>query len=128
MVLYRGYSTVNRDFGPYRITDNDLIIQDLLNNFNIRRGEKLMNPEFGCIIWDRLFEPLTIGLKDEILTNIQNIINNDPRLNVVSGATLQESPDGHGLIVVCSLAFNNSDQVTTLQIKFDSQAQRLYLL
>lgn len=128
MALYRGYSSVNRDFGPYGISDNDLIIQDLLNNFNIRKGEKLMNPEFGCIIWDRMFDPLTTGLKDEILTNIQNIISNDPRLNVVSGATIQESPDGHGLILVCTLSFANTDQTTTLTLKFDSQAHRLFVL
>lgn len=128
MALYRGFSSVNRDFGPYRLSDNDLIIQDLLNNLNIRKGEKLMNPEFGCIVWDRLFDPLTAALKEEILANMQTIINNDPRLKAVSGVTVQESPDGHGLLMIFSLAFNNTNQAATLKVKFDSQVKKLFVL
>ena len=33
---------------------------------HIRKGEKLENPEFGTIIWDCLFEPLTEDLRETI--------------------------------------------------------------
>ena len=57
-IIYKGFSTYNRN-KKFSITDLDLIKQDLFNHFNIRRGEKLMNPNFGTIVWDLLFEPLT---------------------------------------------------------------------
>lgn len=128
MTLYRGFSTVNRDFGPYGLADNDLIVQDFLNNLNIRKGEKLMNPDFGCIIWDRIFDPLTPALKNEIIKNIQDIISYDPRLSTVSSTTIQESPDGQGLVLNFTLQFAGTNQVSTLNIRFDSQFNRLFVL
>jgi len=128
MTLYRGFSTVNRDFGPYGLADNDLIVQDFLNNLNIRKGEKLMNPDFGCIIWDRIFDPLTPALKSEIVKNIQDIISYDPRLSTVSSTTIQESPNGQGLVLNFTLQFAGTNQVSTLSVRFDSQFNRLFVL
>ena len=105
MALYKGYSTVNRDFGPHAISDRDLIIQDLLNHLSIRKGEKLFNPAFGCIIWNKLFEPLTPALANEIKADIDSIIAYDPRFSVVSQTIVQESPDGKGLVLNFSLQF-----------------------
>jgi len=126
--LYRGFSTISRPFGPYSLTDNDLIVQDLLNNLSIRKGEKLMNPDFGCIVWDRLFDPLTEGLKLEIVTNVETIIKSDPRLAFVKDIILQESPDGHGILLDFTVKFSYTDQSANLSLKFDSQSQKLALL
>ena len=128
MTLYRGFSTVNRDFGPYGLADNDLIVQDFLNNLNIRKGEKLMNPDFGCIIWDRIFDPLTPALKNDIVKNVQDIIAYDPRLSTVSGTTIQESPDGRGLLLNFTLQFAGTNQVSSLNVKFDNQFNKLFVL
>ena len=57
--MYRGISTVNEANSSFALYDIGLIKQDLLNHFHIRQGEKLENPEFGTIIWDILFDPLT---------------------------------------------------------------------
>ena len=76
---YQGVSTVNPENTSFRLYDISLIKQDLINHFHIRQGEKLGNPEFGTIIWDALFEPLTDTLRDAITQNVTNIVNNDPR-------------------------------------------------
>ena len=81
---YRGMSTVNPDNVTFSLYDISLIKQDLINHFHIRQGEKLSNPEFGTIIWDALFEPLTESLKEAITQNVTKIINSDPRTNVNS--------------------------------------------
>jgi len=60
--IYRGFSTLNRR-NNFRVSDYDLVRQDLFNHFNIRKGEKLMNPNFGTIIWNMLFDPLTSETK-----------------------------------------------------------------
>jgi phage baseplate assembly protein W len=46
-------------FKKFRVTDAELVKQNLYNHFNVRKGEKLMQPNFGTIIWNMLFEPLT---------------------------------------------------------------------
>ena len=52
-VLYKGFSTYNRS-KRFTVTDLDLIKQDIFNHFNIKKGEKLMQPAFGTTIWDTL--------------------------------------------------------------------------
>ena len=81
---YRGISTVNPENNETVLYDLALIKQDILNHFHIRQGEKLSDPEFGTIIWDILFEPLTPALKDAVTQNITRIVNTDPRVKVKS--------------------------------------------
>lgn len=126
--MYKGYSTVNRDFGPYEISDNDLIVQDLLNHLQIRKGEKLMNPNVGTIIWNRLFDPLTQALKTEIKKDIDRIIAYDPRFNVVSNTVVQESPDGRGLVLNFQLQFATDNKIAQLSVIFDKVANNLFVL
>jgi phage baseplate assembly protein W len=80
---YKGFSSVNvkDNFKSY---DIDLVKQDIINHFYIRKGEKLMNPEFGTIIWDLLFEPFTNEVKDLITKDVETIINYDPRIAINS--------------------------------------------
>ena len=80
---YRGISTVNPARPNVSIYDISLIKQDLINHFHIRKGEKLENPEFGTIIWDTLFEPLTDEIKTIIAEDVTEIINYDPRTQVI---------------------------------------------
>ena len=50
--LYKGFST-NDNLNPSsKLFDFDLIKQNIINHFNTKKGERLMNPEFGTIIWD----------------------------------------------------------------------------
>jgi len=52
---YKGFSTVSTNSVKGSLYDLALIKQDLINQFYIRKGEKLENPDFGTIIWDMLF-------------------------------------------------------------------------
>ena len=52
MAIYKGYTSVNRKFTGTEATDSELVRADLLNHFNTRVGERLMQPEFGCLIWN----------------------------------------------------------------------------
>jgi len=134
MAIYKGFSTksfqfssatsivgtLNNDFGPFTLTDKNLVVMDLLNQFNTRKGEKLMNPNFGCIIWDRLFDPLTPELKSAILADVVKIISSDPRISVIDQVTLQESPDGTGLLFDASIVIKNSNELVSLNLLFDN--------
>jgi phage baseplate assembly protein W len=121
MSTYRGFSTINAA-KRFKITDADLIKQDLINNFNIRKGEKLMQPNFGTIIWGLLFEPLTNDLKNAVVADITQIINYDPRVNVNNVDVIQQE---HGLQILVSLTYSNTNQSDTLFLNFNGNSQKL---
>jgi phage baseplate assembly protein W len=72
-IRYRGFSTVNQ-VKKFRLTDFELVKQDLINHFSIRKGEKLMNPNFGSIIWNMLYEPLTADVKSVLVEDVKKIV------------------------------------------------------
>ena len=115
MALYKGYSTVGNTGTKVRLTDADLVKQDLINHFNIRRGEKLMNPDFGTIVWDSLFEPFTDQLRDQIVEDVNRIASYDPRLVVDS--VLVDQYD-NGLILELRLVYANTNEVENLRLNF----------
>jgi len=78
---YKGFSS-KETANNYKLYDIDLVKQDLLNHFYIRKGEKLENPEFGTVIWDMLFEQFTEDVKNIIAKDVEDIINYDPRIAV----------------------------------------------
>jgi phage baseplate assembly protein W len=115
MAIYNGFSTYNRA-KKYRVSDFELAKQDLFNYLNIRKGEKLMNPNFGTIIWDLLFEPLTTEIKSAIQADLTKIINYDPRL-YPENITIAEFQNG--IQVMIELRYVETNQVDTLKLQFD---------
>ncbi len=121
MAIYKGFSTL-RNSKKYTLTDFELAKQDLINYFNIRKGEKLMQPGFGTIIWDMLFEPLDETTQQIITQDVQKIVSYDPRLAVGQVAVTQES---NGLLIQVTLSYVNTDQRDTMNLNFDRNSQRL---
>jgi len=119
MALYKGYSTVGNTGTKVQLVDADLVKQDLINHFNIRRGEKLMNPNFGTIVWDSLFEPFTEQLKDQIIDDVTRIASYDPRLKIDS--VLVDQFD-NGLILELRLLYSNTNETENLRLTFDRSA------
>ena len=116
MALYRGYNTVG-NLGPKtRLEDAQLIRQDLINHFNIRRGEKLMRPNFGTIIWDSLFEPLTDELRDAIVEDVNRIVNYDPR--IIAESVLVDEYE-NGIIIEARVRYRNTNETENLRLQFD---------
>ena len=114
--IYRGLSSVNPANDGFRLYDVAIIKQDIINHFNIRQGEKLENPEFGTIIWDVLYEPLTASLKQAIVENIENIINSDPR--VVVDRVIVDSYF-NGIQIECVLTFLDYNISEQMLLQFD---------
>ena len=114
--LYTGFSTLagTRNF---RLTDFALVKQDILNHFNIRKGEKLMNPNFGTIIWNVLHEPLTEDLKAVISQDIQSIATYDPR---VSFDNIVITEFDQGLQIELQLRFVTTNQTNVMLVNFNS--------
>jgi phage baseplate assembly protein W len=123
MATYLGFST-NPKFKNFKVTDFELALEDLMNHFNIRVGEKLMNPEFGCIVWDMLFENFTEEVRQAIVENVGEIIDSEPRLNL-NKITVDEYDQG--LQIDLELQYVNSTLATDLSVFFDQNSDKIYV-
>jgi len=121
MTTYRGFTT-KQNAKKYTLTDYELAKQDLINYFNIRKGQKLMQPTFGTIIWDMLFEPLNEDTQQAIQADVTKIVGYDPRLRVGQVAVTQQN---NGLLIQITLGYVSSDQTETLSLNFDANSKKL---
>ena len=108
---YRGLSTVADPAGSFALYDISLIKQDIINHFHIRKGERLERPDFGTLIWDALFDPLTDELKD-----VTTIINYDPRVKV---DRIVVSEYESGIQIECELTYLPYNISEQLRFQFD---------
>ena len=119
--FYKGFSTLVPD-KKFRLTDMQLIKQDIINHFNIRKGEKLMNPNFGTIIWNVLHEPFTEELKSVITEDVKAIAKYDPR---VAFENIVVTEYEHGLQIVISLRYLQTNESSSMSLQFDNESRQL---
>jgi len=118
---YKGFSTQagNKNF---RLTDFDLIKQDILNHFNIRKGEKLMRPNIGTIIWNVLHEPFTEDLKSVITQDVKAIASYDPR---VSFDNIIITEYDQGIQIELQLRYVLTNQTNVMLMNFNGATNQL---
>jgi phage baseplate assembly protein W len=112
---YKGFSSseANKNFKLY---DINLVKQDLINHFYIRKGEKLENPEFGTVIWDMLFEPFTPDVKEIIAKDVETIVNYDPRITVQE---VQIDSTDQGMRIQVELIYRPFNITEKMALNFD---------
>jgi phage baseplate assembly protein W len=120
-ILYRGFSTINRS-KKFRASDLDLVKQDLLNHFSIRKGEKLMQPNFGSIIWSLLFEPMDDHINQMIVDDVTRIVGYDPRLGLQNITVITQD---YGLQIELDLIYIPTNQASKMSLQFDSNSSTL---
>ena len=116
IATYKGFSTVNNNFGSSKLTDTNLIKRDLLNHFAIGKGEKLMNGEFGTSLRDLIMDPLTDETKAIVIQEVNAVIENDPRVRS-EGITLDEYENG--LQIEMTVRYVLDNLVENLVVRFD---------
>jgi len=116
--FYMGFSSQDPSNTTSRLYDLDLIKQDTLNQFNTRKGERVMNPQFGSIIWDVLMEPMTEQVKQALNTDITTICNSDPRA-IPTQINLTEFESGYLIEITLQLA--GTDQSSNMILTFDQR-------
>ena len=114
--LFKGFSTQGRTFQDPKLYDIELVKQDLFNHFNIRKGEKLENPEFGTNIWQYLFDPLDDQTKNAIVEDVQTVINYDPRVTLDQ---LEIDEYEHGIQITLSVLYIGYGLGETFNLLFD---------
>ena len=121
MSNYRGFSTIDK-VKKFKMTDLELVKQNLFNHFNIRKGEKLMQPNFGSQIWSMMFEPLNEETKNLIQADVKKVVGYDPRTKVTNVIITQFD---YGVQLEIEMEYLPSNQSDTLRLNFDNAAQKL---
>ena len=116
--VFSGFSS-RAEQSNYKLYDFELIKQDLINRLSVRKGERLENPEFGTIIYDVLFEPLTEALRQSILDDITANVNADPR---ISADNIVVSQSDHGISVQVDLTYVPYNITEKLAFGFDENS------
>ena len=75
-----------------------------------------MDPEFGCVIWDLLMEPLTDGVREQLTSDITAICNKDPR---VYPTQIKLTELDSGFLLELTLVLKQTDQSSSLRLTFD---------
>ena len=116
--FYKGFSTASSTNRGSKLYDFDLIKQDILNQFNTRKGQRVMNPTFGSIIWDIIMEPLTPQIHDLLKNDVSTICNSDPRVYPLE-ILINEYQQGY--LIEITLAMKNTNQTSVLKLAFDQK-------
>lgn len=119
MVTYVGYSTIGSITSSITLVDKDIALRDLMNHIYTRKGERVMHPDFGCIVWDLLFEPVDKMVEGEISRDIERIVDSDPRWTLVN-MNIDNRVD-HSVNVYLNVMYNDDETVEELYLNFVSE-------
>jgi phage baseplate assembly protein W len=114
--LFVGFSSVDSTIKGTQYQDLELIKRDLVNHFYTRKGERLMNAQFGCIIWDLMFEPMTDDIVNLIVEDATQIVQSDGRV-VLKDINLVQYD--HGVQLQMNLLYTPLDIVDQFSLDFD---------
>ena len=109
----------------YRLVDTELVIQDLLNAFSIKQGDKVGQPSYGTTLWNFVFEPNTEDVRDQIQAEVRRVASLDPRLTL---GTIQLYTHDNGVLIEMQMSvspFNNVVPFGFFLNKYDGSIQRL---
>jgi len=101
-----------------KIYDFDLIQQDIMNMFQTKKGERVMNPEFGTVIWSLIYEPFTADIKQLISEDITRILSYDPRVTPTQ-ISIREAE--YGMIIEATLFYKQQDVSVDMSLSFDKE-------
>jgi phage baseplate assembly protein W len=118
MAIFKGFTTLDRVKAPFTITDQELIKRDLLNEFYTKKGERVMRPNFGSIIWDLLMDPSDNTLVSRVTEDIQRIVAKESRVELVDLTVYVADHAISADVVLKYLPFNNSE---SLYLLFEKQ-------
>lgn len=126
--VFGGIGTVTtppRSGRKYSLTDQQLVIRDLLNALSIKQGDKVGQPTYGTTLWSYVFEPNIDDVRDRIETEVRRMIALDPRIVLNSvGVYSQEN----GFLLQIEMAFSPFNQAVSVDFflnRYNGSIQQL---
>lgn len=109
----------------FKLVDNDLVVQDLINALNIRKGTKVGQPGYGTTLWDKLFEQNVPTMQNDIEFEIRRIVAQDPRiiLNLI-----KIYPYNNGILLELQLAVAPLNEALAVKINLNIESNTASLV
>jgi phage baseplate assembly protein W len=115
---YRGFSTVSKySQKKFKLNNHELIKQDILNAVYTKEGDRPMQPTYGCIVWNKLFDNLKSTDVESIATNIQSLIGSDPRITI---ASIDVSQSNNSITLTLVIQYTDTNEIETMKVDFSS--------
>ena len=102
----------------FRMVDEQLVIQDFINAFNIRQGEKVGQPQYGTTLWSFIFEPNTSDVQIRLEAEVRRVASLDPRMKLNTVTTYTKD---NGILIEIEMAVQPFNNATVLGIFFNPQ-------
>ena len=123
MATFIGFNTIDQ-IRKFTLTDADLVKRNFLNALNINKGEIPGRPEYGTNIWSFIFNNQSVETEQAILTELQRVAAQDPRMFLDS---VEFYPFNNGIRIEVLIQIVPNTSTETLIILFDQQTQRARL-
>ncbi len=114
--VFRGFNSIGKTRPSTELHDIELIKRDILNHFYTHRGERVMRPGFGSIIWELLFNPFDDILRDQVLSDVDRIISSEPRVELISSDVIEYE---HGLRINLKIKYIPYESIGNFSVNFD---------
>lgn len=121
--MYNGFTTIQRTKN-FKITDFELVKRDLMNHFSIAKGQKLMNPDFGSIIWNVLFDQFDEKTQQIIEEDVRRVVAYEKRIAVKN---LVISQYEQGIQMDLELVYIPTNQSDLISARFDRESEQLFV-
>lgn len=121
---YVGFSSIGI-LGSTNLTlyDIELVKRDLLNHFMTRIGERVGRVDFGCLIWDYLYDQGVANLDQLIIDEAQRICKSDPRVNLLNTSVTYFS---NGIRIDMTLFYVGLQITNNFQVIFEVDERLAY--
>jgi phage baseplate assembly protein W len=115
--IYKGFNS-NLKEQNFKTYDLECVRQDIINQFSTRKGERVMDPNQGTIIWDAIFEPLTPDLKVAIAEDIRGLLRAEPRVTVEA---VKVDEYQSGILLEITIRYNTTNLAQVIKLNFDKE-------
>ena len=115
--LFKGLDSSKGTPPNWKAFDLDLVKRDVLLQLHTPLGSRVMLPNFGTTIWQKLFEPLTEEILEEIKSEVDNVIRQEPRLQLISSEIFTFNNE-QGIRVAITCNFRPQDVIETFFADF----------
>ena len=115
--IYKGFDSTKKSQN-FKTYDIECIRQDIINQFSTRKGERVMDPTSGTIIWDAIFEPMTEDLKISISEDIRSLLRKEPRVTVEA---VKVDEYESGILLEITVRYNTTNLAQVIKLEFDKK-------
>lgn len=104
----------------FRLVDQQLVLRDFLNGFNIKQGDKVGQPQWGTTIWDHVFDPNVSEVISSIEDEVRRVASLDTRiiLNTVAAYSWE-----NGVLIEVEMAFQPFNNPIEFGFYLDRQSR-----